>query len=75
MRCERSEPRNHRQVCFEPDQGFVQTPLYARTDLPPGSVVQGPAIIEEFGSTVPVHPGFQVRVDDYLNLIVTREDS
>ncbi len=29
-------------------------------------------IVEEFGSTVPIHPGFQVRVDEYLNLIVTR---
>jgi N-methylhydantoinase A len=66
--------RNHRQVCFEADHGFVTTPLYARSDLPPGATVAGPAIIEEFGSTVPVHPGFTVRVDDYLNLIVTRED-
>jgi len=24
---------------------------------------------------VPVHPGFQVRVDEYLNLIVTRSQS
>ena len=31
-------------------------------------------IIEEFGSTVPVHPGFTVRVDDYRNLIVTRQE-
>ena len=35
----------------------------------------GPVIIEEFGSTVPVHPGFQVRVDEYLNLIVTRSEA
>ena len=35
-------------------------------------MVSGPVIIEEFGSTVPVHPGFQVRVDEFLNLIVTR---
>ncbi len=34
----------------------------------------GPAIIEEFGSTVPLHPGFTARVDDYRNLIVTRKD-
>ena len=32
----------------------------------------GPAIIEEFGSTVPLHPGFTARIDDYLNIIVTR---
>ncbi len=31
-------------------------------------------IIEEFGSTVPVHPGFTARVDDYANIIVTRSE-
>jgi N-methylhydantoinase A len=63
-----------RPVCFDPTEGYVDTPLLQRTTLEPGRVVAGPVIIEEFGSTVPVHPGFQVRVDDYLNLIVTRED-
>ena len=44
-----------------------------RPDLAPGTVVTGPAIIEEFGSTVPLHPGFTARIDEYLNIIVTRE--
>ena len=35
---------------------------------PPGRRSTGPAIIEEFGSTVPLHPGFTARVDDYRNL-------
>jgi N-methylhydantoinase A len=64
-----------RAVCFEAEQGYVDTPVLQRTTLQPGRVVSGPVIIEEFGSTVPVHPGFQVRVDEFLNLIVTREDS
>ena len=34
---------------------------------------EGRSIIEEFGSTVPVHPGFAARIDDFLNIIVTRE--
>ena len=38
----------------------------------PGDVVAGPAIIEEFGSTVPVHPGFEATVDPYGNLLLTR---
>ena len=46
-----------------------------RLDLPPGTEVEGPAIIEEFGSTVPLHPGFTARVDDYLNIIVTRSEA
>jgi N-methylhydantoinase A len=36
-------------------------------------VVHGPAVLEEFGSTVPLHPGFVARVDAYANLVVTRE--
>jgi N-methylhydantoinase A len=61
-----------RQVCFDADDGYVETTVLWRPDLAPGVTVDGPAIIEEFGSTVPLHPGFTARVDDYLNLIVTR---
>ena len=61
-----------RQVCFDPDDGYVETPLLWRTDLAVGTVVQGPAIIEEFGSTVPLHPGFTARVDDFANIIISR---
>ena len=63
----------HRSVCFDAADGYVGTPVLWRPDLAPGTAVTGPAIIEEFGSTVPVHPGFVARVDDYLNIIVTRE--
>ena len=58
-----------------PRTGYVDTPVVQRTALEPGEVVAGPVIIEEFGSTVPVHPGFRVRVDEFLNLIVTRSEA
>ncbi len=61
-----------RPVCFEAADGYVDTPVLWRPDLAPGTTVTGPAIIEEFGSTVPLHPGFVARIDDYLNIIVTR---
>ncbi|WP_107774660.1 hydantoinase/oxoprolinase family protein [Nocardioides sediminis] len=64
--------RGTRPVCFAPDDGFVETPLLWRTDLAAGTVVEGPAIIEEFGSTVPLHPGFTARVDEFANIIVTK---
>ncbi len=69
-----SRNQGTRPVCFDPDDGYVDTPLRWRPDLAPGTVLAGPVIIEEFGSTVPVHPGFTVRVDDYRNLIVTRQE-
>ncbi len=67
-----TRPGESRSVCFDAEAGYVDTPVVSRADLLPGSEVTGPVIIEEFGSTVPIHPGFQVRVDEYLNLIVTR---
>jgi N-methylhydantoinase A len=67
--------RNQRPVCFDAAEGYVETPILSRPDLPPGATVQGPAIIEEFGSTVPLHPGFTARVDEYLNIIVTRSEA
>ncbi|GAA1764292.1 hydantoinase/oxoprolinase family protein [Nocardioides hankookensis] len=67
--------RPTRSVCFEPADGYVETPVLWRPDLLPGTRIEGPVIIEEFGSTVPVHPGFDVRVDEYLNLIVTRSQA
>ena len=64
-----------RPVCFDVEAGYVDTPVVSRVDLAPGSNLSGPVIVEEFGSTVPIHPGFEVRVDEYLNLIVTRSEA
>jgi N-methylhydantoinase A len=54
---------------------WVETPTYDRPRLAPGDVVPGPAVIEEFGSTVPVHPGFRATVDVHGNLLLTRAGS
>ena len=62
-----------RDVCFDAADGYVPTTVYAREHLGAGDTFSGPAIVEEFGSTVPVHPGFVVRVDDYGNLVITKE--
>jgi N-methylhydantoinase A len=61
-----------RPVCFDAADGYVDTPIHQRTDLAPGSRVAGPAVIEEYGSTVPLHPGFTATVDDFGNLLVRR---
>ena len=64
--------RGRREVCFDADDGPVDTPVLWRPDLRAGDTFSGPAIVEEFGSTVPVHPGFSVRVDAIGNLVITR---
>jgi N-methylhydantoinase A len=53
--------------------GWVDATLYDRSRLGAGDLVRGPAVIEEYGATVPVHPGYQARVDEHANLRLTRE--
>ncbi|MGY1751035.1 hydantoinase/oxoprolinase family protein [Modestobacter sp. SYSU DS0511] len=68
----RDSRRGTRRVFFDE---WVEAPLHWRPDLSPGDVVAGPAVIEEFGSTVPVHPGFLATVDRFGNLLLTKEDA
>jgi N-methylhydantoinase A len=60
-----------RAVVFEDEA--LTTPVITRERLRAGDVVDGPAIVQEFGSTVPIHPGFTARVDELANLVVTRQ--
>ncbi|MCW2945974.1 MAG: hypothetical protein JWR24_2691 [Actinoallomurus sp.] len=57
-----------RRVFFD---SWADVPIYARERLEPGDVLEGPAVIEEFGSTLPLHPGFTARMDGHGNLVVT----
>ena len=63
--------RSTREVCFDPADGYLTSAVYWRPELHEGDTFDGPAIVEEFGSTVPVHPGFSVTVDGYGNLVMT----
>lgn len=45
-------------------------PVYDRDVLLPGSLVRGPALIVDFGSTTYVPPGSAARVDGFENLIL-----
>ncbi|WP_242902002.1 hydantoinase/oxoprolinase family protein [Actinomadura terrae] len=51
---------------------WEDTLVYRRDALCPGDVVRGPAVVEEFGSTVPLHPGFRATLDRLGALVVTR---
>ncbi len=51
---------------------WLQTPVFDRATLGSGDVVVGPAVLEEFSSTVPVHPGFRAEVDRHGNLVMSR---
>jgi N-methylhydantoinase A len=59
-----------RNVVFGRSSGATETPVYWRPSLQAADVIVGPAIIEEYGATVPVHPGFDAEVDKFGNLLV-----
>ena len=47
--------------------------LYDRARLRTGDEVRGPAVVEEYGSTLPLAPGFLGRVDGRSNIVVRKE--
>lgn len=59
-----------RQVYFEEADGFVETKVYQREDLPAGAIIMGPAIVEQLDSTVVIPPDVKAEVDEYLNIIM-----
>jgi N-methylhydantoinase A len=52
-------------------EGVHTSDVYDGALLEPGMSLDGPAIIETKGSTVVVHPGNALTVDEYGNLIIT----
>jgi N-methylhydantoinase A len=61
-------PKSRRAVYF--GTGFQETPVYDRASLPTGRRVEGPAVIEEFGSTTVVFPGQMVEADPHGILVI-----
>ena len=57
-----------RQVWFSGD--WHETAIYDRDAIAPGAVIEGPAIIEQLDTTVPVDPGARAVADEHGNLVV-----
>ncbi|WP_276274000.1 hydantoinase/oxoprolinase family protein [Haloarcula litorea] len=67
------DPRKEtREAAF--GDGTHETPVYGRERLPPGEMVDGPAIVEGDESTVVVPPAWDVRVRDDGALIAEVRD-
>jgi N-methylhydantoinase A len=62
------KPSGTRAVYF--DGAFLDTPIYQRPTLAPGARIDGPAVIEEFGSTTVVFPRQRLEVDPHGILIL-----
>jgi N-methylhydantoinase A len=69
-----SEPKpSARRPVFDPLSGeFQDTPVYWRPDLSPGARISGPAVIAEPDTSTVVSALFDLRVDQYGYLELTR---
>lgn len=74
--CSASVPKENevRQVRFEKQCKFIETPVYLRDDLPSDCILQGPAIIEQMDSTCVIPPGWTALSDQYGNFLVERKE-
>ena len=59
-----------RQVYFSDAGGFVDTNIYDGDLLQPGHCFSGPAIVESVDTTGIIHPGQEVEVDAYSNILI-----
>jgi N-methylhydantoinase A len=66
-------PKSVRPVYFGAQ--FWDTPVYDRASLPPAGRVNGPAVVEEFGSTTVVFPGQYLEVDPHGILVIRSASS
>jgi N-methylhydantoinase A len=62
--------KGERRIYFVETAGFQAVPVYERDRLSPGNRLAGPAVVEERITTVVVHPGWGLRVDEYENLVL-----
>src|SRR5262245_33003870 len=59
-----------RRVWCKQFGGFRDTDAFQLEKLSCGNVVEGPAIIEAYGTSIPLHPGQRAHVDEWLNLVI-----
>ncbi|RFU64950.1 hydantoinase/oxoprolinase family protein [Peribacillus glennii] len=53
---------------------YVNCPVYDRPTEPISEMLSGPAVIEQYDTTTVVEPGWQVAVNEFGHLLITRND-
>jgi N-methylhydantoinase A len=59
-----------RPVYWPAYDDFVDTPAYSAERLGRGARIEGPAVVEGFATSIPLHPGQALTVDNWGNLII-----
>ena len=63
-------PKGHRQAYFPGEGGYVRTPVFNRQLLASGTVITGPALIEERESTLVLSPNSRCTLTEDRSLFV-----
>lgn len=67
-----SDAINRRKsIYFRSAGAYIETPVYARSELQAGHTIDGPALVEEHASTTVLQPNDTLRVDEMGNLLLT----
>jgi len=64
------KPDYYREVYFD---GWVNTPIYQRNKLKAGARIDGPAVIEDYDTTIVILPDYTAVVDCYRNIRIVRD--
>jgi len=64
-----AQPKASRPTYWD---SWVESPIFDRAGLQSGQLISGPAIIEEYGSTIVVPVNWSATRDDYGNLIIRK---
>ncbi len=64
----RPKAEERRDVFFE---DWIETPVFKR-NFEPGAVIEGPAVIEDYDSTILIPPEYVARVDGFGNVVIER---
>jgi N-methylhydantoinase A len=67
---EPAAPVRTRSVYFRGGGGFVDTPVFDREQVARDQVIEGPAIVEEWTTTIVVSPDWHVRADRLGDLVL-----
>ena len=59
--------RKRREVYFDDEGGFQETPIYEGSRVGCGNVLEGPCVIEEPATTIVVYPGQTARLTELDN--------
>ena len=64
--------RSSRKVFHTGRHDFLDSAIYERDDIAAGISLDGPAVIEEWSTSILIPPGWRAKADNFGNILVNR---